>query len=303
MAKGLIDSLLDKIFDAEWVGWYGEHLTSRELMIVKLFGRNGKTLRNVYIPKENGDTTEIDVVFITQKGIFVIESKNYSGWIFGDEKNGFWTASLQNGIKNKFYNPIKQNQTHIRWLEKYLSDDIPMFSIIAFSERCELKKITVESPDVRVINRDDLYATIRDIWNRTEDKLDKANVQEIYEKLKPLTHVSKEVKQAHINAINEKYNKKQPDVPETADVVQEEIPEPTESPVCPRCENAQEPEELETPGIPQEAMASEETPTEPQICPRCGGTLVLRVAKRGTNAGNSFYGCSNYPKCRYIILQ
>ena len=31
-----------------------------------------------------------------------------------------------------------------------------------------------------------------------------------------------------------------------------------------------------------------------------GGTLVLRTAKKGANAGNSFYGCSNYPKCRYV---
>ena len=35
-------------------------------------------------------------------------------------------------------------------------------------------------------------------------------------------------------------------------------------------------------------------------CPRCGGTLILRTAKHGINKGNSFYGCSNYPKCRYI---
>lgn len=35
-------------------------------------------------------------------------------------------------------------------------------------------------------------------------------------------------------------------------------------------------------------------------CPRCGGMLVLRTAKKGANAGNSFYGCSNYPKCRYV---
>ena len=37
-----------------------------------------------------------------------------------------------------------------------------------------------------------------------------------------------------------------------------------------------------------------------EVCPFCGGTLVLRVAKKRNNAGNHFYGCSNYPKCRYI---
>ena len=86
MAKGLMDRIIDSIFDDEWVGKRGETLTERELKLVKLFGRKGRTLRNVYIPKDNGETSEIDVVYITQKGIFVFESKNYSGWIFGDEK-------------------------------------------------------------------------------------------------------------------------------------------------------------------------------------------------------------------------
>ena len=35
-------------------------------------------------------------------------------------------------------------------------------------------------------------------------------------------------------------------------------------------------------------------------CPRCGSPLVLRTARRGPNAGSEFYGCSSFPKCRYI---
>lgn len=289
MAKSLVD-LLSSIFDSEWLGQRGEKLTARELQLVKLFGRSGKIMRNVYIPKENGETTEIDVVFITQKGIFVIESKNYSGWIFGNENDPFWTATLQNGLKNKFYNPIKQNNTHMKWLGKYLEEDIPLFSMIVFSERCELKKITVESSNVRVIKRDVLYAHIRDLWEQAEDKLDKEKVKEIYEKLKNLTHVSKDVKQEHVAAINEKYNisKKQPKKIEEETESSQEMEEPVESELLQEAEK------------PAESVLPQETGTEARICPRCGGTLVLRVAKKGENAGNSFYGCANYPKCRYI---
>lgn len=108
MDKDIIDRFLDKyIFTPEWMGRRGEKLTERELRLVRFLGRDGKILRNVYIPKENGETSEIDVLYITQKGIFVIESKNYSGWVFGSEKNYQWTVSLPNGIKNKLYNPIK----------------------------------------------------------------------------------------------------------------------------------------------------------------------------------------------------
>lgn len=78
----MLDILFDQIFGADWIGRRGEKLTERELKLVKFFGRDGKVLRNVYVPKDNGETSEIDVLFITQKGIFVFESKNYSGWMF-----------------------------------------------------------------------------------------------------------------------------------------------------------------------------------------------------------------------------
>ena len=67
MAKELIDLLLDKKFDTEWSGRRGEKLTERELNLVRLFGRGGNVLRNIYVPKDNGETSEIDVLFITQK--------------------------------------------------------------------------------------------------------------------------------------------------------------------------------------------------------------------------------------------
>ena len=242
MAKGLIDMFIDSIFDEQWVGRHGEKLTEQELKFVKLFGRKGKILRNVYLPKDNGETSEIDVLYITQKGIFVFESKNYSGWIFGDEKGQYWTAMLPNRQKNRFYNPIKQNRAHIKWLQKYVGKDIPLFSIIVFSERCELKKVEVESTDVKVIKRDRTYATVREIWNSHEDTVE--DVDAVYEKLKLLTNVDKAVKEAHIANVEKK--KRQ------------------------------------------------------LICPWCGKELVLRTAKKGNNAGNQFYGCSGFPKCRYV---
>ena len=208
MSKTLMELIFEKIFDAEWVGRRGEKLTQRELNFVRLLGRNGKILKNIYIPKENGETTEIDIMFITQKGIFVIESKNYSGWIFGDEKSFQWAATLSNFQKNRFYNPIRQNANHIKWLKQYLNEDIPMFSLIVFSERCELKKIIVESPDVAVIKRDSLYATIRRIWDEKPDVLDKQKCQDLYKKLKPLANVDSSVKDTHIKSIENKYTLK-----------------------------------------------------------------------------------------------
>ena len=87
MAKSLLDSLTDSIVDsvcgADWLGRRGEKLTARELKFVRLFGRSDEILRNVYILKGNGETNEIDALFIMVKDIFVLEPKNHSGWIFG----------------------------------------------------------------------------------------------------------------------------------------------------------------------------------------------------------------------------
>ena len=270
MSKGIIDTILDNILDDEWTGRYGEKLTERELKWVKLFGRKGKTLRNIYIPKNNGETSEIDLVFICQKGIYVFESKNYSGWIFGDEDSMNWTAMLPNKQKNRFYNPVKQNKTHIKWLRNYLGEDIPLFSIIVFSERCELKKIIVNSSDVKVIKRDRTYATVRDIWDENPDVLSEDKVNEIYDRLKELTNVDAAVKTEHINNINDKYKKT--DVENKNDELDKK-------------ENISENNDMADNAF---------------ICPRCGSKLVLRTARKGQNAGNQFYGCSAFPKCRYI---
>ncbi len=263
MANGILDLLLDQFFDADRVGKIGEKATERELKLVNFFGREGKTLKNVYIPKDNGETSEIDLLYITQKGIFVFESKNYSGWIFGDEASTYWTAMLPNKEKNRFYNPIKQNNSHIKWLTQYLDEDIPLFSIIVFSERCELKKITVNTPGICVIKRDWTYAAVREIWKKSDDKLSSEKIEQLYSKLKTLTSVDEAIKQSHIETINQKYKSK----------------------------------ELISP--PYETTANNNT-RETEICPKCGAKLILRTAKSGNNIGKQFYGCSNFPKCRYI---
>ena len=74
---------------------------------------------NCYVPNRSGDKIEIDMIMLCQKGIYVIENKNYSGWIFGDEKSKNWCEILK-GKKYFFYNPIKQNKSHIKNLEKQL---------------------------------------------------------------------------------------------------------------------------------------------------------------------------------------
>ena len=193
----LLDAIFDQIFDAEWTGRHGEKLTAGKLKRLAFFMGDGKVLRNAYVPKEGGGTSEIDVLFITSRGVFVIESKNYSGWIFGNEADRMWTARLQSGQSNRFYNPIRQNRGHIKWLGRYVGEDVPLYSLVVFSERCELKKITVASEDVAVIKRDDLGQTVRRMWKAAEGA-GPVDVEGVYRQLEPLTHADAKTRAEHV---------------------------------------------------------------------------------------------------------
>ncbi|MBQ4649169.1 MAG: NERD domain-containing protein [Firmicutes bacterium] len=253
---GIFSRILKSIFmPPEVIGKQGELLASSKLGWIKFWGYDGMVLHNVYIPKRNGETTEIDLLFITEKGIFVIESKNYSGYIFGNELYKTWTSTLYAGKtwygakkveKYHFYNPIWQNKTHIKYLKELLTEwDIPMYSLVVFSDRCELKDVTINSDDVYVFRRNEMNFYIKSIWKHCDSVLTEETISEIYNQLLSFTNLEETLIDSHVDTIKKK-------------------------------------------------LQSTDT------CPWCGGNLVLRTARKGIHAGERFYGCSNYPMCRYI---
>ncbi len=160
-----------------------------------------RTIHNVYLDN-NGMTTEIDVIAITEKGIFVLESKNYSGWIFGSYDSQKWTQSLQNGEKNTFYNPIKQNEAHIKKLAKFLVLSPQCFrSYIVFSNRCELKKVPNGIERIRVIQREQLLWCMKDELKNGMNIFSQGDVDAIYNKLQPLTQKTLYEKQQHVEEV------------------------------------------------------------------------------------------------------
>ena len=281
-------------------GKYGEYLIYKRLKRLERTG--GKFLFNIYIPKENEETTEIDVLLLCAKGLFVFESKNYSGWIFGNEFQKTWTQSLPQGRrrshKEHFYNPIWQKQAHMKHLKNLIGEHLPMQSVIVFSERCTLKNVTVKSSDIRVINRYDIRATVSEICDElSTDLLTEAEIAEIYNKLYPCTQVSDAVKEQHIANIEKNQGLgKEPDVEQEAE---EAVVEPAvaEEPVAEEKPIAGTAEKTE---LPAESTDTSVENTASLKCPKCGGNLILRTAKRGQNAGKQFYGCEGYPKCRYV---
>ncbi|MFN6431469.1 nuclease-related domain-containing protein [Eubacterium callanderi] len=189
-------------------GKYGEYLTYDKL---RSLDGHKKFLFNCYIPKGNNETTEIDLIMIHSTGIYVFESKNYSGWIFGNESQKNWTQTLPNGNKvrkERFFNPIIQNKGHIKWLKNFLSNEVDTLyhSIIVFSERCTLKKIELQTDACKVIKRENVVSTIKTIIEKTNIVLSDAQIDSIFKKLFPLTQKTEVEKMQHIENIKNNYN-------------------------------------------------------------------------------------------------
>ncbi len=223
-------------------------------------------LFNVYVPKANGETTELDVVLLHESGIYVFESKNYSGWIFGTESQKYWTQTLPSGRgrsqKRQFFNPILQNPGHLNCLKEFFSVfPLLFYSYIVFSDRCTLKDISLTSGKHNVMNRYQLLSAVQQNAAAAGLQLSSDKIDMLYEKLYPLTQVGEAGKKLHISNIEQKQRGR----------------------------------------VSQIAHKTTEMPRARRTaCPHCGGKLVMRMARRGSSRGRKFLGCSNYPRCRYI---
>ena len=197
------NSYISVLFDK---GRLGEFYTYQYLKPLDGYRRY---LFNLYIPKENGETTELDVVLLHESGIYVFESKNYSGWIFGTESQKYWTQTLParrgRSQKRQFYNPIWQNKGHLKWLQSYLGDPtLPFYSYIVFSDRCILKKSTLTSGKHSVVKRCDLLPAVKQNISKAGVRLSPDKIDAIFKKLYPLTQVDQAQKAIHVQNIQQK---------------------------------------------------------------------------------------------------
>jgi ribulose bisphosphate carboxylase small subunit len=233
IAVGVLEIFMPKI-----KGYLGEQ--SVAFLLSKLDETKYKVINNIMLQVGN-KTTQIDHVVVSNYGIFVIETKNYKGWIIGNEYDDNWKQVIYKR-KEKLHNPIKQNYGHIQALKEVLNDmpDINYISIVAFTTKADLK-VTTKTEVVYTIN---LPKTIKKYNNET---IADSVKEKVYAKLISLNIDSKENRRAHVESIHSN-------------------------------------------------LAEKRNKVKKDICPKCGGILVERKGKYG-----QFKGCSNYPKCRYIL--
>ena len=206
-------------------------------------------LHDILIDGADHYTSQIDMLLIGNKGIYVVEVKTFSdAKIYGDTRNAKWNY-YKGGKKYEIYSPLKQNKKHVEYLKHFLRDfgEIPCFSIITMI--CDDFKISGENGEGTIICNS-LPAMERGLYKIAEDKpevFDEDKKKEIYDFIKTNQHVGKEARSTHKhNVIAYKNSLKE-------------------------MENQ-------------------------KICPHCKVELVLRNGKNG-----EFYGCKNFPKCRYTL--
>ena len=124
---------------------YIDDLTDYEYRIVKHLSRHLSPkdyyiFSNITVPSSVTVTSQTDHIIVSKYGIFVIENKDYTGWIFGHKNQKKWTQVVKGGKKFHFQNPLLQNFAHV----SALKEQMPFlrrsfYSVIVFSEDSEFK--------------------------------------------------------------------------------------------------------------------------------------------------------------------
>ena len=210
-------------------------------------------INDLVFRKSNGLTSQIDHVVVSPYGVFVIETKNISGYVYGSETANQWLRRWKGYSRRGHYkqdelsfdNPILQNEAHIDALSERIGRgmQIPYYSIIAFSPVATLK---VRADKHHVIYWNEIRSCI---YGYDKPIMDIEEAKNLYENIVALNIRDPEVRNQHAESAYE------------------------------RKRNFEE---------------KANTAVSKGICPRCGGNLVLREGMYGR-----FYGCSNYPNCKY----
>lgn len=177
-------------------GYFGE--LSIRIWLSFLDKRKYKVINDVMIPSGEDKTAQIDHIVISVYGIFVIETKNYKGWIYGNETSKNWTQVIYK-TKNQFYNPILQNKGHVKALKNLLTDypDVKYIPIVVFTTKADFKKLKVSS---HVIYSLWLNKTIK---KYTEECIELDDIESISNLIMNANNEDKSARKEHVARIQE----------------------------------------------------------------------------------------------------
>lgn len=196
------------IFKAKFPEIKGAIGESRVNRILNELGPDYKVYHDLYVPNEKGGTSQLDHVVTSPYGVFVIETKNYEGWIIGKEHNKYWMQVIFKR-KERFYNPVWQNYGHVQALKKYLrmENGEVIQSIIAFSRNATLKLDDIKS--ARVIQFYQLKQVVKEMSVHTINEVELKRINRYLDRLAVSDKkAKKQLKQQHVKSIQHNVKKK-----------------------------------------------------------------------------------------------
>lgn len=236
-------------------------------------------LHDIYIETEEGQSAQIDFVVIAPKITYLIECKNLYGNIEINAKGDF-IRNMQYGgkwHKEGIYSPITQNMRHMEILKECCAEKKNLIMGFGFRKYFDnfYKSLIVLANPKTVVN--DRYAP-KEIKNQVlrADQL-VAVIKKMEADSGEIASSKKQMKE-RAESLLSKTSEKRKDYVEKYKKIIEKVKSKKEE-------------------GKEETQKQEET----LICPKCGAPMVLRVAKKGEKAGKKFYGCSQFPKCRFIM--
>jgi hypothetical protein len=180
-------------------GWLGEYQVRR--IIGKNNPNKSKYVINNLTFNDGTKSVQIDHLIISPSGLIVIETKNRVGKIYGKEDDLNWTVVFKYGKeKASMFNPVKQNEGHLKSLEKILSVKTPMNSIIVFTKNADLREISTQSTPVVYANS--LKQFIKEY--SVASAISSEQVLDIYNQLKEIKDNNKITNKEHVASINQR---------------------------------------------------------------------------------------------------
>lgn len=171
------------------------------LELLKIFPKE-HIFADLYVPTDKG-YTQIDLVAISNKKIYLFEMKNFSGSIMGFENNKYWRQSFNPRTTYEFYNPIWQARAHQRALENYLKTrKFDFENIVVFSNKVDFYKIQ-QSGDVKILKMANIFKFITAYEEKSNNYISNKKRDNYLMLLNSCSNVSADIKALHLKQVQE----------------------------------------------------------------------------------------------------
>lgn len=235
-------------------------------------------IKNTTLPTTDG-TTQIDHIIVSEAGVFVVETKNMKGWIYGNGSQPQWTQKIFRQ-SYKFQNPLHQNYKHVKVLQELLGlQDHQVHSVVVF-----VGDATFKTSMPANVTKGGGY--IRLIKSHTLKVLTGEKVKEVIQTIEASRlEPSRKTDREHIKHVNSL----------VADKNAHKAAEAASPPAAKEASDTSKCNDK----APQAPTRQEDQ--DKVICPKCRSEMIKRKFKKGEKKGIRFWGCSTFPTCRGIV--